>query len=104
MIRKWFSHFKEDHFDISGDTPHSGRLTGFDEDRLNTLIHNDSCHCTRELANVMNCDYSTIMQHLHSIGKVKKIRCTGIACSKPESQKSVGGHLCISACLSSIGS
>ena len=42
---KWFSHFKENHFDIS-NTPHSGRPSGFDEDRLNILIHNDPCQCT----------------------------------------------------------
>ena len=47
--RKWFSCFMEDHFDIS-DTLRSGRPSGFDEDRLNTLIHNDPCHYTRELA------------------------------------------------------
>ena len=34
--RKLFSRFKEDRFDNS-DTPHSGRPSGFDEDRLNTL-------------------------------------------------------------------
>ena len=55
MARKWFSCFKEDNLDIS-DTPHSGRPSGFDEDNLNTLIHNDPRPCTRELANVMNCD------------------------------------------------
>ena len=49
--RKCFSHFKDDHFDIS-DTPHSGRSLGFDEDHLNTLIHNDPRQCTRELVNV----------------------------------------------------
>ena len=68
---KLFSRFKEDRFDIS-DTPRSGKLSGFDEDCLNTLIHNDPRQCTRELANVMNCDHSTIVKHLHSIGKVKK--------------------------------
>ena len=66
----WFYRFKEDRFDIS-DTPRSGRLSVFDEDRLNTLIHNDPRQCTRELANVMNCDHSTIVQHLYSIGKVQ---------------------------------
>ena len=58
--RKWFSHFKEDYFDIS-DTPHSGRPSGFDEDRLNTLIYNDPHQCTREMVNVMNCDHSTMV-------------------------------------------
>ena len=58
--RKWFSRFKEDRFDIS-DTPRSGRPSGFDDDRLNTIIHNDPHQYTRELANVMNCDHSTIV-------------------------------------------
>ena len=35
MARKWFSRF-----DIS-DTPRTGRRSGFDEDRLITLIHYD---------------------------------------------------------------
>ena len=69
--RKWFPPFKEDRFDIS-DSPSSGRLSGFDEDGLNTLNHNDPRQCTRELANVMNCDHSTIVRHLHSVGKVQK--------------------------------
>ena len=68
--RKWFSRFKEDRFDIS-DIPRSGRSSGFDEDHLNTLIHNNPCQYTRELANVMNCDHSTIVRHLHSMGKVQ---------------------------------
>ena len=38
--RKWFSCFKEDRFDIS-DTTRSGRPSGFDRGRLNTLIHDD---------------------------------------------------------------
>ena len=71
MARKWFSRFKEDHFDIS-DTPRSRIPSVFDEDPLNTLIHNDPRQCTRELANVMNCDHSSIVRHLHSMSKVKK--------------------------------
>ena len=70
--RKWFSRFKEDRFDIS-DIPSSGRTSGFDEDLLNTLIHNDPRLCTRELANVINCDHSTIARHLHSMDKVQKL-------------------------------
>ena len=70
MTRKWFFRFKEDRLDIS-DTPRSGRPLGCDEDCLNTLIHNDPHHCTEELANVMNSDHCTIVQHLHSMGKVQ---------------------------------
>ena len=63
--RKWLSCFEEDRFDSLG------RPSGFHEDRLDTLIHNDSRKCTRELANVMNCEHSTIVRHLHSMDKVK---------------------------------
>ena len=34
--RKWFSRFKEVRFNIS-DNPRSGRLSGYDEDRLNEI-------------------------------------------------------------------
>ena len=71
MARKWFSRFKEDRFDNS-DTPRSGRHSGFDEDRVNKLIHNDPRQCTRELVNVMKCDHSTIVRHLYSMDKVQK--------------------------------
>ena len=71
MPREWLSSFKEDRFDIS-DTPRSARPSGFDEDRINLLIHDDPRQCTRELANVMNCDHSTIVRHLRSMGKVQK--------------------------------
>ena len=69
--RKWFSRFTEVRFVIS-DTPRSERSSGFDEYRLNTLIHNDPSQYTRELANVMNCDHPTIVRHLHSMGNVQK--------------------------------
>ena len=49
-VRKWVSRYKEDRFDIS-DTPRSGRPSGLDEDRLNTLIRNDPRQCRL----IMNC-------------------------------------------------
>ena len=90
-VRKWFSHFKEDCFDISEDIQEDLRV---DEDRLNTLIHNDPCQCTRKLAN------ATFAFNGHG----SKIWCKGTACSKPKPKKSAGGHMCICACSSSIGS
>ena len=93
--RKWFSRFKEDRFYIS-DTPRSGRLLGFDKDRLNTLIHNDLRQCTRELENVMNCDHSTIMRHLHSMGKVKK---SGVWVPHTLSQNKISGWPHVNLCL-----
>ncbi|XP_049952507.1 histone-lysine N-methyltransferase SETMAR-like [Schistocerca serialis cubense] len=72
IARKWFSSLKEDHFDII-DSPHSRRSLGFDDDHVNKLIHNDPYQCTPELANVLNCDHSTIVQRLHAMGKVQKL-------------------------------
>ena len=66
---KWFHRFKENRFDISG-TPLSGSPSGFNEDRLNTLIHNDPSQCTREMTNVMEYDHSTIVRHLYSMVKI----------------------------------
>ena len=45
------------------------RPSGYDEDHLNTLFHNNPRQFTRYLANVMNCDHSTIVRHLHSKGQ-----------------------------------
>ena len=91
--------FKDDRFDICR-TPRSGKSSGFDDDSLNTFIHNDPRHCrpTRQLENVMNCAHSTIVRHFHSMDKVKKIGCMDTACSRPNRQKSAGGDMCISAC------
>ena len=69
--KKMVSCFKEDRSDIS-DTPRSGGPSGFDEDRLNTLTHNYPRQWIRELANVLNCDHSNVVRHLHSMGKVQK--------------------------------
>ena len=58
----------ENRFDI-GNTPRSGRPSGFDEDRLIKMIH---VIVLENRANVMNCDHSTIVRHLHSVRKIKK--------------------------------
>ena len=88
-----FSHFREVLFDIS-DIPSSGKPSGFDEDRLNTLIHNDTRQCTRELANVMNCDHSTILRRLHSMDKVQKSR-VWVPLPLSQNHKNQRVHLCL---------
>ena len=53
-------------------------------------IQDDPRQCAQELANMMNCDHSIIVRHLHSMGK-------GTACSKQNTK--IGGwpyvHLCL---------
>lgn len=55
------------------DSTHSGRPFDFDKDRLNVLIHNDPRQSNRELASVVDSDQSTVVSHLHSMGKVEEM-------------------------------
>ena len=87
--RKWFSRL-----DIS-DIPRSGRPSGFEEDRLNTLIHNDPSRCSRELANVMNCYHSTIVRHFYWMGKVQK-SCVWVPHALSQNHKNLRVAICTS--------
>ena len=70
--RWWFSRFKNKKFNLK-DAARSGRPVGFDEDRLNHLLHENPCQSTRELAEQSICDQKTVVNHLHSMGKVQKL-------------------------------
>lgn len=49
------------------------RTLHFNEDGLNTLIHDEPHQTTRELTNVMGCDHLNIARHVLSMGKVQKL-------------------------------
>ncbi|XP_065665663.1 histone-lysine N-methyltransferase SETMAR-like [Hydra vulgaris] len=70
--RRWFSRFKNGNFDLK-DGSHTGRPIEFDEERLNQLLHENPRQTTRELAEQMDCDKKTVVNHLHSMGKVQKL-------------------------------
>ena len=70
--RKWFAKFKNGNFDID-DTPRSGRPSEFDEDHLKALLKEESCQTSSELAEKINCDQKTILNHLHSMGFAEKL-------------------------------
>ena len=70
--RKWFGKFKNGNFDID-DTPRSGRPSEFDEDHVKALLTEKSRQTSRELAEKMNCDQKTILNHLHSMGFAEKL-------------------------------
>ena len=70
--RKWFSKFKNGNFDID-DTPRSGRPSEFDEDHLKALLKEESRQTSRQLAEKINCDQKTILNHLHSMGFAEKL-------------------------------
>lgn len=68
----WFSRFKNGHFNLN-DEERSGRPIKLDEDRLNDLLHENPRQSTRELAVQLACDQKTVVNHLHSMGKVQKL-------------------------------
>ena len=71
MARKWFPKFKNGNFDID-NMPCSGRPSEFDKDHLKTLLKEKSHQTSCELAEKMNCDQKTILNHLHSMGFAEK--------------------------------
>ena len=72
MARKWLAKFKNGNFDID-NMPHSKRPSEFDKDHLKALLKEESRQTSYKLAEKMNCDQKTILNHLHSIGFSKKL-------------------------------
>ena len=70
--RKWFAKFKNNNFDIN-DMPRNRRPSEFDENHLKALLKEKSRQTSRELAEKMNCDQKTILNHLHSIRFAEKL-------------------------------
>jgi histone-lysine N-methyltransferase SETMAR len=71
-VNRWYARFREGNFELS-DAPRSGRPVEFDEERLVALLQENNRQTTRELAEQMGCDQSTIVRHLQSMGKVQKL-------------------------------
>ena len=76
MTRKWFAKFKNGNFDID-DMPCSGRPSEFDKNHPKALLKEESRQTSHELAEKMNCDQKTILNHLHSRGFSEKIGSLG---------------------------
>ena len=73
IARKWFAKFKNGNFDIN-DAPCSRRPSEFDKDHLKALLKEESRQTSCELAEKINCDQKTILNHLHSMGFAEKLR------------------------------
>ena len=68
--RKWFAKFKNGNFDIN-NMPRSRRASEFDEDHLKALSKKESHQTSCELAEKINCNQKTILNHLYSMGFAK---------------------------------
>lgn len=63
---------RKERFELE-DNEHSGQLVEFDEERLNQLLHESPRQTTRKLEELLDCDHKTVLNHLHSTGKVQKL-------------------------------
>ena len=70
--RKWFAKFKNGNFDIN-NTPCSREPSEFDKDHLKALLKEESHQTNHELAEKINCDQKTILNHFHSMGFAEKL-------------------------------
>lgn len=68
----WFRRFKSGDFNVE-DKERSGRPEKFEETELQALLDENACQTQRELAMELNVTQATISQHLHAMGKIRKL-------------------------------
>lgn len=73
-VRNWFKRFKCGNYDIE-DKSRSGRPSELDDEALQQLVESNPRLTSREMAVTLGCDQSTIVRHLHTLGKVPKLGC-----------------------------
>ena len=54
------------------NAPWSGRLVEVDSDQIETLIENNQCYTTREIADILKISKSSAENHLHQLGHVHR--------------------------------
>ena len=72
VVQRWNERFRQE--DETLDC-HDGRdrTSGINNDQLKKIIEADPSKSTREVAEEMNVDHTTVLRHLNQIGKVKKM-------------------------------
>lgn len=68
----FYKRFMDGDFSLQ-DEPRPGRDSTIDDEVLLQLIEDDPKLTTRELAQQLGCCHTTIVNHLHAVGKVNKI-------------------------------
>ncbi|XP_017796825.1 PREDICTED: histone-lysine N-methyltransferase SETMAR-like [Habropoda laboriosa] len=71
-VQRWFARFRNGDESLK-DEEHGSRPSEVDDEQLKTLIEADPLKTTREVAEELNVDQSTVVRHLKKIGKVKKL-------------------------------
>ena len=71
-MRFWFTKFRAEDFSLE-DEPRSGRPTVIQEDFLRGIVEADPPKTTRQIAQDLHVDQTTVVRYLAIIGKVKKL-------------------------------
>ncbi|XP_020141355.2 histone-lysine N-methyltransferase SETMAR-like [Microcebus murinus] len=71
-VQWWFKKFCKGDESLE-DEGRSGRPSEVDNDQLRAIIEADPLKTTREVAEKLNVNHSTVVRHLKQIGKVKKL-------------------------------
>ena len=67
--QKWFAKFRAGDFSLY-DAPWLGRPVEVDSDQIKTLIENNQCYTTWEIADILKISKSNVENHLHQVGYV----------------------------------
>ena len=71
-VQWWFKKFCKGDESFEGEE-HSGQPSEVDNDQLRAISEADPLTTTREVAEELSGDYSTVIQHLKQLGKVKQL-------------------------------
>ena len=69
--QKWFAKFHAGDFSLD-DAPWLGRPIEVDSDQIETLIENNQCYTTWEIADILKISKSSTENHLHQLGYVNR--------------------------------
>lgn len=69
-VRKWFARFKNGDFNLE-DQERLGRPSIVD-DQIATLIENNPCHTTRDIAEILYISHMNAVRHLEILGYVNR--------------------------------
>ena len=67
--QKWFAKFRAGDF-LLDDAPQWGRPVEVDSDQIETLIENNQCYTTWEIADILKISKCSAENHLHQLGYV----------------------------------
>ena len=72
VVQQWFSKFRSGNFELE-DEFRGGRPKAMEADELEALLQQDPRQTTRELAEKLEVDHSTVVRRLKEMGKIQKM-------------------------------